>query len=287
MDEIALYDDGVAVDEVRLQRAAGSDRILLMSGRTTSYSVDPRGEYIFGVVGHQPMRSRRGRERRTAVPGQLVAWDPTSAHSGTAASGQAWTSRLLVVETADLLVLADDLDRDPLTNLVFPQPVITDGALAQGFLRLHAALGSPSTLLEADDLLAEWLQGLVDRWSATRHPEPPKSATPRDDRALRLALTMMAEHATDNIRLDDLAGATGVSKFRLVRLFRERTGLPPHALQIAHRIRLARRLLEGGTSVADTAVATGFTDQSHLHRHFRRTLGMTPLKYQQRVRNRP
>jgi transcriptional regulator GlxA family with amidase domain len=58
-----------------------------------------------------------------------------------------------------------------------------------------------------------------------------------------------------------------------------RTGLPPHALQLALRIRKARRLLESGESIADVAAATGFADQSHLHRHFQRSLGLTPGEY--------
>src|SRR5689334_23401295 len=49
------------------------------------------------------------------------------------------------------------------------------------------------------------------------------------------------------------AAVAGIGKFRIIRLFRERTGLPPHALQVAHRIRAARRLLEGGESIASTA----------------------------------
>ena len=70
--------------------------------------------------------------------------------------------------------------------------------------------------------------------------------------------------------------------FRLIRLFRERTGLPPHALQIAHRVKAARRMLEAGETIAQVAAATGFADQSHLHRHFQRSLGLTPAKYQRR-----
>jgi AraC-like DNA-binding protein len=59
------------------------------------------------------------------------------------------------------------------------------------------------------------------------------------------------------IGLDELASVAGIGKFRLIRLFREHTGLPPHALQIAHRVRKARRLLEAGEPVADIAAATG------------------------------
>jgi AraC-like DNA-binding protein len=86
-----------------------------------------------------------------------------------------------------------------------------------------------------------------------------------------------------NIGLDELAAAAGIGKFRLVRLFRNRTGLPPHALQIAQRIRAARRLLEGVETIVATAAATGFADQSHLHRHFKRSLGLTPGEYRRRL----
>ena len=65
-----------------------------------------------------------------------------------------------------------------------------------------------------------------------------------------------------------------------------RTGLAPHALQLAHRIRLARRLIEAGETIAATAAAAGFADHSHLHRHFQRGLGLTPGEYQRRFRRR-
>jgi AraC-like DNA-binding protein len=57
----------------------------------------------------------------------------------------------------------------------------------------------------------------------------------------------------------------------------------PYAFQIAHRIRLARRLLEAGHPIASVAANTGFADQSRLHRQFHRSLGVTPLTYQRRV----
>lgn len=60
-------------------------------------------------------------------------------------------------------------------------------------------------------------------------------------------------------------------------------GLPPHALQMAYRVRRAQRLLEAGETIAATAAAAGFCDQSHLHRQFRRSLGMTPGAYRNRL----
>jgi AraC-like DNA-binding protein len=272
----------MASERVRMWRPADEGRVLLMAGQTTHYAIEPRGEYVFGIVAGQPMRSRRGRERRLIRPGQLVAWDFSNAHAGTAVDAQPWSARLMVVEGADLAALGGDEEDNLLANISFPEPVVADPGLASAFLRLHVALEKPTTRLERDQRLAEWLRALIERSSAVRLPRSPLN--PRDDRALRLACDYLGARPERNVGLDELAAAAGIGKFRLTRLFRERTGLPPHALQVAHRIRAARRLLEAGETIAETAAATGFADQSHLHRHFRHSLGLTPGEYQRRFK---
>jgi AraC-like DNA-binding protein len=272
----------MATEQVRMWRPTDEDRVLLMAGQTTRYAIEPRGEYVFGIVAGQPMRSRRGRERRLVLPGQLVAWDPSDAHSGRAVDGQPWSSRLMVVAVGDLAALASDPETEFLTDVSFPEPVVADSNLASDFLHLHTALETPTTRLERDQRLAEWLRTLIERSSAVRRPRPPLS--PRDDRAFRLASGYLGDRPERNVGLDELAAAAGVGKFRLIRLFRERTGLPPHALQVAHRVQRARRLLETGQTIAETAATTGFADQSHLHRHFQRSLGLTPGEYRRRFR---
>jgi AraC-like DNA-binding protein len=274
----------VADDEVRMSRPDDDARVLLMTGRTTRYAIEPRGEYVFGIVAGHPMRSRRGRERRIVRPGQLVAWDPSAAHAGAAVDGRPWSSRLMVIEVAGLRAIAGDEDAMLAGDISFPEPVIADPGLARAFLALHRALEAPSTRLEGDERLAEWLRALLQRSSAVTGRV--STLTPRDDRALRLACDYLGDHPARNVGLDELAAAAGIGKFRLIRLFRERIGLPPHALHLAHRIRDARRLLEHGRSIADVAASTGFTDQSHLHRHFHRSLGLTPAAYQRRFQAR-
>lgn len=271
----------MAPEPVRVWRAQDAERILLMAGRTSRYGIDPRGEYVFGVVGEQPMRARRGRTRHLVAPGQLLAWDPSGPHAGSAVDGRPWASRLMVIELADLATLASDAESDALADVEFPEPVLSDPRLVSGFVRLHQAFESPATRLERDERLAEWLRALIDGASAVRRRRTGVSA--RDDRAVRLALGYLADRPERNVGLDELAGVAGIGKFRLVRLVRERTGLPPHALHLAHRVRAARRLLEAGEPIARAASLTGFVDQSHLHRHFRRSLGMTPAQYRARV----
>jgi AraC-like DNA-binding protein len=265
-------------------RPSGEDRVLAMAGRTTSYAIEPRGEYVFGVVSEQQLQSRRGHERRLVRPGQVVAWDPSGAHRGTAVDGHAWASRLIIVEVGDLAHLGGDHESDLPVDLEFPEPVITNKALALRFLQLHVALEASTTRLERDEQLADWLRTVIEGHSTHRPPKAPLSS--HDDRALRDACNYLGDQPQRNISLDELAAVAGIGKFRLIRLFREQTGLPPHALQIAHRVRTARRLLEAGATIVDAAAATGFADQSHLHRQFQPSLGLTPGEYRHRFHAR-
>lgn len=275
----------MAQESVRIWRPEHASAVLLMAGQTTAYTVDPRDEYVFGIVSGRPMLARRGRTRHRVLPGQAVAWDPTDRHAGHALHGQPWTARLMVIDAAELSRLAGDHeDERPPSGVMFPEPVIGDPRLTVGFRRLHHALERSGTRLEHDEQLGGWLRAVVQCCS----PAKPSLRTnsQRDDRALGIALDYLATQFEQNIGLDELATVAGIGKFRLVRLFRQRIGVPPHALHIAHRIRAARGLLETGHSIAHAAAATGFSDQSHLHRHFTRTLGLTPGEYQRGCRGR-
>jgi AraC-like DNA-binding protein len=244
-------------DTVRLSRRG---RALLLTGTTTGYAIEPRGEYVFGIVEDRPMRAWRGGREHWVRPGELVAWDASDAHRGASVDGP-WRSRLMIVEADELL-----------TGVRFPEPVIADHRLARAFAAAHAALEAPGDALAHDTVLADALLAFVARSSGV----PPAG---REDRAVRVALALLADQPERNVSLDELALAAGVDKYRLLRAFRAQVGMPPHAWLVARRLRLARRMLEGGSAIAETAAATGFADQSHLTRHFRRSLGFTPGAY--------
>jgi AraC-like DNA-binding protein len=253
--------------EVRVWRADVAGGCVCMSGASTGYAVDPVGEYIVGIVLAGAMEVRRGKERWIFEPGDVCAWDASAAHSGTPYGCASWQARLLLLEPAAV----DQALEDP-SPLSFPSPRVRDGRLARRFVALHRTLETPSWALERETMLSDCLHDL-----AGGTEEPTRSA--RHEPALRRARDLLVEELARNVTLDELATEAGVSRHRLSRLFRAAYGLPPHRYQLAQRIRVARQLLERGVDVVEVASTTGFFDQSHLHRHFRRTLGVTPARY--------
>lgn len=81
-----------------------------------------------------------------------------------------------------------------------------------------------------------------------------------------------------------LAERAGVSREAFTRSFARRTGLPPAAYRIVHRLNQGRMLLRHGATVADVAFELGFADQSHFGRLFKRRFGTTPGAYSRGLR---
>jgi len=55
--------------------------------------------------------------------------------------------------------------------------------------------------------------------------------------------------------------------------------MPPHRYLTGRRVDLARRYLLDGRPAAEVATLAGFYDQSHLNRHFKKVLGVTPTSF--------
>lgn len=72
----------------------------------------------------------------------------------------------------------------------------------------------------------------------------------------------------------------GANPYTLLRHFKAKVGITPHAYRMNCRIELARNYLQQGMEIADTALQCSFFDQSHFHRHFKAMTTVTPREYQ-------
>ncbi len=93
------------------------------------------------------------------------------------------------------------------------------------------------------------------------------------------ARNLLAGAPENPFPVEELSRQVFVSRFYLIREFKKRFGLTPHQYQMQTRIRKAQHLLLEGRSITEVALITGFCDQSHFDRWFRKMLGITPSEY--------
>jgi AraC-like DNA-binding protein len=218
-----------------------------------------------------------GRARWSSGPGMVSVKVPGEVYAERAREGRA-ELQVVLFDTA----LVDD------ARAALDRPVVAppDHALdsrdprARPIAELHRQLLADDDDDNADDAspaleqaVCAALAAFVDlAWAprgARARPSAPSTAVAR-------ARAMLDERLTETISLDELAAHVRLDKFRLCRAFRAEIGLPPHAYVTHRRVSLAQGLLARGVPQAEVAVRVGLYDQSQLHRHFKRILGVTP-----------
>lgn len=97
---------------------------------------------------------------------------------------------------------------------------------------------------------------------------------------LRQVVDYIHDHLDQNLSLEMLAKIAHMSPSYFSRLFKQSTGLSPHQYVIQCRIHRAKQLLrQGKLSIAEIAHSLGFTHQSHLNYHFKRSVGSSPKAF--------
>ena len=119
-----------------------------------------------------------------------------------------------------------------------------------------------------------------------RHYSTQNSLLKNPDGLLKHELQQVIEYIDDQIdrhfTLAELAAVANLSPNYFASLFKQSTGYAPHQYVIRHRIERAKKLLiDRKLTIADIAYSLGFAHQSHLNRHFKRLVGVTPKAFRQ------
>jgi AraC family transcriptional regulator len=142
-------------------------------------------------------------------------------------------------------------------------------------MQAEEAEGHPGGRLFADSLasaLAARLLALQTRHRLTQ-PRGRVLAAWR----LRRVLDYIEAHLDEDLSLAELAKVAGYSLSHFKPLFARAVGVPAHQFVLGRRVERARaRLLEGGSSLTEIALETGFAHSSHMARCLRRVLGVSP-----------
>jgi len=207
-----------------------------------------------------------------AIDGECFVLEPEAVHTGVPAVPEGWAYKVLYLEPE---ILNAWEERDGAAPRAARWVVFTDPHLRAAIRHAHAALAGEPSPLARDEAVLHAVESLKPHLK----PGPQRPRDRVEHAAVRRAIAHLREHWDQPVPLHELAAVAHLSRFELVRRFKQHTGLPPHAFQTDLRINAARRLLAHGTPPAEVAARCGFADQAHLTRTFRRAVGVTPARY--------
>ncbi|UCD50452.1 MAG: AraC family transcriptional regulator [Phycisphaerales bacterium] len=222
-------------------------------------------------------------ENVVAPAGMINLVNPGEVHTGHAATECGWTYRMFYFGADLLQDAASEIAGRQAAIPFFRKGVLSDESLADALRALHTGLERGQlSRLEIESRFLAVLTQLIDRHAESK---PNLRPVTREPAAVRRARAYIEACYAENISVRKLASVAHLSPFHFIRVFQAQTGMPPHAYLMQTRVRRARALLAQGWRIVDAAYDTGFVDQSHLTKHFKRTLGFTPGQYRNSVQD--
>ncbi|MFJ6566796.1 AraC family transcriptional regulator [Streptomyces sp. NPDC091292] len=240
------------------------------------YAPHAHQEFTIGVcVGGTEIIDYRG-GRVHVGPGSIVVLAPGEVHTGRpgpCGGGYAYRA---------MYPLQPLLAEGTTTLPHFRDPILDDPELATALRTAHTELSECADPLEAESRLPWLLTALARRHGTGARPV--RDVVPGADRIALSVRDRLADGLLAPPSLAELAAELELSRYQVLRAFRDTMGLPPYAWLAQHRVERARGFLESGLRPAEVAGLVGFADQAHLTRWFRRVLGVTPAAYRRSVR---
>ncbi|MBP2663649.1 MAG: transcriptional regulator, AraC family [Firmicutes bacterium] len=231
--------------------------------RTLSFGLIEQGVRLYSCQG----------ESYQVTPGQIFVIPPNSEHSCSTVNRQPHTYRLLILSN-DVLQASGLLSDE--YNYISKQLVISNTDAYNQLRQLHDKLESDEPEFIKKSLLLTVVGYLLENYVEV--PVKIKISSYHYDN-IRMVQKFIEANYAACFSLEDIAQLVHISPYHLLRLFSQIVGIPPHVYQQQVRIRQAKQLLSQGRSILDTAMSTGFADQSHFTKAFKRMVGITPGEY--------
>lgn len=258
----------------------GSMELLHAAYVTHSFSRHFHEEYAVGVIEKGALGFQYRGEKHVAYSGTINLANPGEPHNGYPAAESGWTYRMFYFEPRMLEQIVTEATAKKRTPFFLPG-VIKDLNLAKKFHLLHRILMIESdSLMEEETMLMETLIQLVARYADDKYEI---SRFSKNRPSIFSAKEYIDVFYSKNLSITQLAQMANMSPFHFTRSFTQEIGIPPHTYLNQVRIQQAKTRIKQQFPLADIALETGFTDQSHFTRKFKQISGMTPGQYSKMI----
>lgn len=244
-------------------------------GRKVCYDRHFHDTFSIGAITGGRSTYINGRRREPVATGAVVVMNPGEVHACNPLADQPWSYTMLYVDRAWLGSLQQQLGLSANQDLhALGTTLTTDPLLYSGLNGLGAVL------LDADSERLQKQSAAVDFFSAVQlRLDPAAACAEGDHRKLRQAAEFISDNRTEALSLEQICTAAQLSPSYLIRAFKQRYGMTPHAYLINRRVQYGQAQLRRGRAIADVALDAGFADQAHFQRAFKRLLAATPRQY--------
>lgn len=240
------------------------------------YNPHSHDEFSFGVILQGTGTYKNRNKSHIIGTGDLVTINPSDVHSCNPVK-DLWSYSMLFVDASKMGQLQRDILRDNNQHLqldyqAFNADFERNDTLKARYLILFDALSNEQSSLNIESCLYNFVESGFDIGNPTnrrKHVEPIKRIREK-----------LLDEMSEQHELEILAEEAGMSRYQLLRAFKNQYGMPPYAYLMDEKIKRSKVMLKAGDSLSEVAHNLGFSDQAHFQRQFKKRLAVTPKYYQ-------
>ncbi len=245
----------------------------LLEGIVQSFPNHFHDHYVIGFMeGGERYLSCKNREYNLRK-GDIVIFNPGDNHGCAQIGEEALDYRAFNIPKETMLNLTEEVTgRRALPG--FSKTVIRDEEAICYLRPLHEMVMNGSNDFGKEENLLFLISTLIQNYG-----QPFENGIPECREEIEKACAFIEQHLTERISLDEICECAGLSKSTLLRAFTKSKGITPYRYLETIRINRAKKLLAEGVSPIETAMETGFSDQSHFTNYFSSFIGLAPGVY--------
>ncbi|MFJ7883077.1 AraC family transcriptional regulator [Pseudomonas sp. NPDC096917] len=244
-------------------------------GRKVHYSRHSHEIFSIGAITSGQCVYLHEKTRQAISAGTVVLMNPGAVHACNPIEDKPWSYLMLYVDPHWLAGIqhggewGEPQGFQPIAATYTQSP-----ELFNGLIDVYQHLTDPDQEVLAKQQAAVGFFSKVQQ-SLGRSRSTPKVVNQRVERVGEY----IDAHFMHSIRLEDMCAVASLSEAYLIRAFEQRYHMTPHAYLTNRRVQYAQAQLREGATIAAIAQQSGFSDQAHLQRVFKKHLAATPGQY--------
>jgi len=234
-----------------------------------SYKKHAHEEYALGVTLNGVQKYNLAGRNLKSYKNGVMLFNPEQLHDGQSGINDEHLDYVMVYIKPELFLEA--IDKKDVVQ--FSSPIVYNDKLKQDIVNLSSAI-----LNKKDELLCnELLLNVADNFTSKDFILDYR----KENLMIQRAKEMIYYELDDVLNIDDISKELNLTKFKFIRMFKANTGMTPYQFFLNCKLIHTKKYLESTKDLYATVVEYGFSDLSHLNRHFKRVYGITAYEYLQ------
>lgn len=216
--------------------------------------------------------------------GSLLLINPYEVHCCNPIKKQARTYHMMFLDPNWCHKIQKNIfDEDTKDFVPFKRTILESQELYKEYIEVNKFLYTNSFYIEKEEKL---ISLLIKIFSTECSIYETKSSKNEEDIMFEKVKEVIDKNINENITLSEIEKEVNINQYKIIRIFKNKIHLTPHAYLMNAKINKAKILIKKGVSISDVYFLLGFFDQSHFIRNFKKVVATTPKQYQDSILNK-